>query len=168
VRKACLTGVLILLVLAGVTSCGGEIPLPEPAPLRAQRETDDWVKPGKMVQLRRITFVFRQERMRIQNGEAFDVTPLDDIWLRLSAPNAAVRRGGPYIGDRRRGWYVYLRCPVPHSIPVGQEIEIPYDACAATTYEPGPGASLIGVRLTAREGYFEEALEGTGEFVGRR
>ena len=98
--------------------------------------------------------------MRVQNGEAFDLTLLDDIWLTLSAPNAEVRTGGPYIGDGRHGWYVYLRYPVPHSIPVGREIEIPYNACSATTYEPGPGARVIGFRLTAREGYRDTAIEG--------
>jgi hypothetical protein len=158
----------MLLTLGGVTSCGGEIPLPEPAPLRPRRERDDWVKPGKMVQLRGVSFVPGKDRMRVQNAEAFDLTLLDDIWITLSAPNVKVRKGGPYIGNGRFGWYVYLRCPAPRSIPAGSEIEIEYDACSATTYEPGPGNRVTAIRVTAREGYWRMHFSGSGPEIVRR
>ena len=158
----------MLLALGGSASCGGEIPLPEPAPHRPRRERDDWVKPGRMVELRGVGFALGPERMRVRNHETFSLTLLDDIWLRLSAPNAKVRPDGPYIGDGRDGWYVYLRCPAGRFIPAGGEIAIPYDTCSATTYEPGPGNRVIGFRLTAREGYRETGIEGGGEIVRRR
>lgn len=91
------------------------------------------------------------------------MTLLDDIWLTLSAPDAEVRQGGPYIGKRRDGWYVHLRCPAPGTLPSGAEVEILYDACSITTYEPGPRARLIGFRLVAREGYRETNIEGGPE-----
>ena len=165
-RSALFAGALIL-ALASITSCGGEIPLPEPAPNRARREHDDWIKPGRMVRLR-VGVGLEPERMRVRNIETFSLTLLDDIWLRLFAPNAKVRPDGPYIGDGRYGWYVYLRCPAARFIPAGGEILISYDACSATTYEPGPGNRVTGFRLTAREGYYETAIEGGGEIARTR
>ena len=170
VSSALLTGALMLLALGGASSCGGEIPLPEPAPPGLRNESDDeWFKPGRPVRPRvRVVFNLGEERMRVRNRETFSLTLLDDIWLRLAAPNVEVRKDGPYIGDGRYGWYVHLRCPVPRVIPPGSEIEIPYSACSATTYEPGPGNRVTGFRLTAREGYFETAIEGGGEIVPKR
>jgi hypothetical protein len=168
VRKACSNGILILLILGGASSCSSDIPLPKPPPLRLRRESDDWVKPGKRVELRGVAFKLGKDRMRVLNAEAFDLTLLDDIWLTLSAPNVDVKPGGPYIGDGRDGWYVYLRCPAPSSVLAGSEIEIAYDACSATTYEPGPGNRVIGFRLTAREGHRETHIEGGGEIARRR
>src|SRR5262245_40418730 len=113
-------------MIVSAVSCGNDVTFPEPAPLRQRREHDDWVKPGKMVQLRGVAFQFSTDRMRITNKEAFGLTLLDDIWLTLSAPTAEVRTGGPYIGNGRDGWFVSLRCPVPDSISAGVEIEISY------------------------------------------
>ncbi len=86
----------------------------------------------------------------------------------VSAPNAEVRTEGPYIGDGRDGWHVYLRCPGPRVIPSGGEIEILFDTCSPTTYEPGPKAQLRGFRLTAREGYYETAIEGGPRVLRKR
>jgi hypothetical protein len=113
-----------------------------------------------MVQLKGVTLQLLDDRIRVANTETFGLTLLDDIWLTLSAPNAEVRQGGPYIGDGRNGWYVHLRCPTARVIPAGTVVEIRYDACSITTYEPGPGARVIGFRLVAREGYRETAIEG--------
>jgi hypothetical protein len=119
-----------------------------------------------MVELRGVGFEFLADRMRVANNATFELTLLDDIWLTLSAPNVEVRQGGPYIGDRRDGRYVYLRCPTSRIMPAGTAVEIRYDACAITTYEPGPGARVIGFRLVAREGYRESHIEsGPTEFV---
>jgi hypothetical protein len=164
VRDACsalLAKGLILMVLGSAASCGSsDVTLPEPAPLRPRRESDDWIKPGKMVELRGVVFQLSDDRMRVANKETFALTLVDDIWLTLYAPNAEVRQGGPYIGDGRDGWYVHLRCPTSRIIPAGTEIEIRYDACSITTYEPGPGARVIGFRLVAREGYRQTHIEG--------
>lgn len=143
-------------------------PATSAAPRRLRRESDDWVKPGKMVHLRGVVFNLGDERMRVRNEETFDLNLIDDVWLTLSAPNAEVRDGGPHIGDRRSDWSVHLRCPVPQLIPASGEIEIAYSACSTTTYEPGPGNRVTAFRLTAREGYRETAIEGGGEIVRRR
>jgi hypothetical protein len=153
----CVTAALIVALL---TACENDIPLPEPAPQRIRRESDDWVKPGKMVQLRGLFPILEQDHFRIPNRESFDVMLIDDVWLSVSAPNVVVKSDGPYIGNGRNGWHVYLRCPAAGVIPAGSEITISYDTCVATTYEPGPGAQLRGFRVTAREGYFETAIEG--------
>jgi len=151
-----------LFVLFGTASCQSEIPLteseiplPKPAPMRVRRERDDWVKPGKMLVLGNVYFRPGREAMRILNREPFSIVPLDDIWLLVSAPNAQVRTDGPYIGNGRQGWNVYLRCPAPDVIPGGSEVDVSFQPCLPTTYEPGPGAVVIGARLTAREGYRE-------------
>jgi hypothetical protein len=96
----------------------------------------------------------------VRNGEKFNLTLLDDVWLSVIAPNAEVSTEGPYAGKWHDGWIVYLRCPSARTIPVGTEIEIPFDSCAITTYEPGPGALLKGVRVIAREGYRETNISG--------
>jgi hypothetical protein len=160
-------GLMLVVLLGSAKSCGGDIALPEPArpPGVRRRESDDWIKPGKMVQLKGVGLRFGPKEMRLVNAETFGLTLLDDIWLTLYAPNVEPRQGGPDIGDGRDGWYVHLRCPTSRSIPAGAEIPIPYDKCFITTYEPGPGNRLIGFRIVAREGYSETHIEGGGEIV---
>ena len=168
--KVLLKTLSLVVLLSSPASCGGDIALPTPPrrPGVMRRERDAWVKPGNMVQLRGVGLRFGTTEMRLVNSEAFGLTLLDDIWLTLHAPNAEVRQDGPYIGDGRRGWYVHLRCPTSRIIPAGADIEIPYDTCFITTYEPGPGNRLIGFRIVAREGYRETAIEGGGEIVRGR
>ena len=100
--------------------------------------------------------------------ETFSLTLLDDVWLSISAPNVAMRSDGPYIGDGRGGWFVYLRCPTPRVIPAGGDIEISYNACAATTYEPGLDARLESFHLVAREGYRQGDFDHSGPVVVRK
>ena len=114
-----------------------------------------------MVQLRGLSLgPSGVDMMRVRNDEPFEVTLLDDVWLRVSAPQVQTRRGGPYIDDRRDAWYVYLRCPTPRTLPPGSQIEFSVKDCLITTYEPGSYARLIGFRIVAREGFVETAIEG--------
>jgi hypothetical protein len=121
-----------------------------------------------MVQLRGVSFGADHETVQIINNEPFALTLLDDVWLTVSAPNVEMRHGGPYIIDRRHGWFVYLRCPTPRRIPPGTRIEFSFDECLATTYEPGSGGRLIGYRLVAREGYLESGIEGGPEIIRKQ
>jgi hypothetical protein len=155
------TAGLVLLMLASTASCGGDIAMPEPARPRTYRESDDWIKPGRNIRLKAGvgpgstagTFV-------VFNEEAFPLTLVDDVWLSLRALDFVVRKDGPYIGDGRFGWYVYLRCAAPRTIPVNARIEISFDACRITTYEPGPEAVLNGYHLAAQEGFADSHIEG--------
>jgi hypothetical protein len=157
-RKATL---LLMLSVACTVGCQSDVAWPEPARPARRRERDDWIKPGRMVQLRRVSLRSRGvDTMRVRNDEPFDVTLLDDIRLTVSAPHVQTRRGGPYIGDRRHAWYVYLRCPTSRTIPSGSQIEFSVKECLITTYEPGPDAQLIGFRLVAREGFVQTGIEG--------
>jgi hypothetical protein len=160
--------VLLAILVSTVAACGGDVALPKPAPNTPRKEQDDWVKPGRNVRLKAgVGPGLRANTIRITNVETFDWTLVDDVWLRISAPNAQVRRNGPYIGDGRNGWYVYLRCPAPRSIPAGSAIEISFDACSITTYEPGPGARVKGVHVAAREGVFDTNIDFGPEVLRR-
>src|SRR4051812_16463897 len=81
---------LLCLILAGSNACrADEMALPTPAPLRIHRESDDWIKAGRNIELKAgvgpgstgRTFV-------VANEEAFPLTLVDDVWLWLGAPNA--------------------------------------------------------------------------------
>jgi hypothetical protein len=147
------------------TGCRNEMRWPEAAPTHPRREHDDWLKPGTKVQLRGVVFQSGNESVRISNYEPFALTLLDDVWLTISAPNVEMRHGGPYILDRRHAWFVYLRCPTARKVPAGANMEIQYNQCLVTTFEPGAGARLIGYRLVAREGYVETHIEGGPEII---
>lgn len=142
-----------------VTACDSSenaTPLPKPAPLRARRERDDWLKPGKDVHLQAVSVRPLPNGLRVQNGEPFDLMLMDDVRLSVIAPNADVRTNGPYVPFYKDdGWLLHLRCPAPRIIGKGTDIDILYESCAATTYEPGPGARLLGFHLVAREGFRE-------------
>ena len=120
----------MLLVICQIACANGEIDFPKPTPLRASRESDDWVKPGRQQLLKSASGSRRPNTMVVQNMEPFAWTLLDDIWLNVWAPNVQVRQDGPYIRFFRNGggWYVFLKCPTPVSrIPAGGEIEIAFD-----------------------------------------
>src|SRR5688500_3103781 len=92
--------VLVLLVLAGTSSCGGDIAMPVPARPRTHRESDDWIKPGQNIRLKAFVGAGRSVgTFLVFNEEAFPLTLLDDVWLFVYAPNVEVRKDGPYIGD---------------------------------------------------------------------
>jgi hypothetical protein len=158
--------VLLLVVLGGAISCRDEIAMPAPAPQRNYRESDDWIKPGRNIRLKAGVGPGRNtDTFVVFNAEAFALNLLDDVWLSVHAPNAEVRPDGPYIGDGRHGWTVYLRCPAPRTIPANSRVEISFDSCRITTYEPGRGARLAGYHLAAREGYADSHVEGGGQVV---
>lgn len=151
---------LLAILVGALAACGGDVALPEPAPNRPRKESDDWVKPGRNVRLKfGVSAGPRATTIRIMNVEKFDWTLVDDVWLWVSAPNVQRRPDGPYIGDGRGGWHIYLRCPTAPTIPAGGEIEVSFDACSTTTYEPGPGARLAGVHLAAREGSVDTHID---------
>jgi hypothetical protein len=97
---------------------------------------------------------------RLVNNDDFTWNLLDDVWLTVKAPNVQIKSNGPYIGDGRHGWYVYLRCPTPRVILPGTDVEISLDACHPTTYEPGPGARVTAYRIVAKEGARGGGMEG--------
>src|SRR4051812_40461701 len=100
--------VLVLSMLACTASCGGEIAVPlqapEPARPRTYRESDEWIKPGHNVRLNAgIDRGSTAGRFVVYNEQAFPLTLVDDVWIGLRAPNVAIRKDGPYIGDGRLG-----------------------------------------------------------------
>jgi hypothetical protein len=159
------------LVFFNIACTEGDVVLPTPAPISTHRERDDWVKPGPGGLLKFGLGSRRPNTIVLQNMESFAWRLLDDVWLNVWAPNVQVRQGGPYIPYFRDGggWYVHLRCPMPVTrIRPGVEIEIAFDRCFFTTYDPGPGARVKGLYLAAREGSISTSIEGlTGPEVVR-
>jgi hypothetical protein len=145
---------LLLAALFGTAACGGDITLPKPAPMRVQvhRESDDWIKPGTKVILRGGIGAPNGSTFRVFNSDTFTWTLLDDIWLFVLSPNGQ----GTVHGNPS---YVYLRCPAPRTIAPGANIEISTDDCRATTDQPGPGATITGFRIVAKEGGREAGMD---------
>lgn len=155
-----LIGTVSLVMVTGMAACTRDIALPEPKRLVQHRESHDWIKPGARVPLRgALRSGARGTAIRITNIESFAWTPVDDAWLSVSAPNVQMRPDGPYIEWTGR-WHVFLRCPTPRTIPAGAAFEIPYDACVATTYEPGTSAHVVGIYLAAQEGALSLSIGG--------
>jgi hypothetical protein len=157
--SALLASAMSVLLVGGAAACHTELAWPEPAPPRVLREHEDRIKPGRKLQLRGVSLQLRSNTVHIVNNEPFALTLLDDVWLRVLAPNVEMRQGGPYIRGRGNERYVFLRCATARSVPAGARIQFSYDECVPTTYEPGPGARLTGFSLVAREGYLESGIE---------
>ncbi len=138
-----------------------------PTAARPHRESDDWVKPGHNVRLKGgIAPGQHRNTFRVVNQETFAWTLLDDIWLGASLQNGQLTPQGSVLGDRLD---VFLRCTAPRTIPPGVDVEISFDACRATTTEPGPDASLTSYYIVAKEGYAQSHIEGgAGYFRDRK
>ena len=150
---------LLLLMIAGIASCGGDIAIPEPAKPRRYRERRlDQARPQHSIEGWCRSRVNRRDICCFQR-RSISTDACRRYMAPGRAPNVVVRKDGPYIGHGRLGWYVYLRCPAPLTIPVSARIEISFDACRITTYEPGPEAVLNGYHLAAQEGVADSHME---------
>jgi hypothetical protein len=158
-----------MLILAGAGACASDVAWPEPAPPGRWRAHDDMATPGTKLQLWRVAVRARDGKVRVTNHEPFGLTLLDHIWLMVPvrSDDETSPPGGPYIVDRRRhGQHVHLRCPMPHSIPVGSEFEFSFDDCFITMYEPP--VRLTSFRLVAREGQVQRNFDGPPEVIRGR
>jgi hypothetical protein len=151
---------LLLTALFETGACGADIMPPAPPPVPSptvHKESDDWVKPGTKVKLKGGIAPGRQANtFRVVNNDTFAWTLLDDIWLGVRSPNGQFSREGSVFGDDS---YMYLRCPAPRTIPPGADIEMSFDACRATTAEPGPDAVLNSFYIVAKEGYSQVHID---------
>ena len=149
---------LLLLSLPPLAACGDTV---TPKPSKPRPANADRITPNAEKRLKgSFTAGRRYESFKVVNMEPFDWTILNDIEISVTLRAGSIPPGAVMLSEH----YVTLRCPRPRTVPAGESIEIPFDACAGTTQKRKPGALVSAIRIVAQQGYFETNIEPALEF----